>query len=302
MTKLLVLALGGNALLQKGENLEYHNMLKNSIIAATEIAKLASEYRILIVHGNGPQIGLLSLQSECYKEVAPYPFDSLNAESQAMIGYILQQSIYNNSKIKSIVTLITQVLVDKADLAFDLPSKPIGPFYNEKEKEAIQEKYRWEFKKYDELWRRVVPSPKPLEVIEIDIISKLLNLDIIVIAGGGGGIPCIKKQGNLIGLEAVIDKDLTASLLAKELHADILIILTDIDAVYEDYGKPASKPIRQISASELKKLSFAAGTMQPKVDAACNFVLASGKEAFIGGLSELELVLNNKKGTLITLS
>jgi len=250
-------------------------------------------------YSNGPQVGLLSLQSQAYKEVSPYPFDILNAESQGMIGYILQQSIYNNTKTKLATTILTQVLVDQEDQAFNIPSKPIGPFYDEQQKKLIQEKYQWQFIKDGNLWRRIVPSPKPLEVIEVEAILKLLSAGSIVIAGGGGGIPCIRKNNELIGSEAVIDKDLTASLLAKELKADTFIILTDVDAIYENFGKTDSKPIRKISTTELQKHSFPAGTMQPKVDAVCDFVLTSGNEAFIGNLNELELILEKKKGTLI---
>ncbi|WP_423062582.1 carbamate kinase [Candidiatus Paracoxiella cheracis] len=298
---LLVIALGGNALLQRGEPLESDLLRKNVKVAATVIAKAAEEHDIVIAHGNGPQVGLLALQADAYKKVHPYPLDILDAESQGMIGYLLQQEIGNYLQSKSVATLLTQVLVDAKDPAFQSPSKPIGPVYTESQAKAIQQAHDWILKPDGQYFRRVVPSPKPQHIYELDAIKLLLQANTMVIAGGGGGIPCIKTgDKQLKGVEAVIDKDLTASLLARQLKAESLVILTDVDAVYENWGTSAAKAIHNISSKTLRQYQFAAGSMGPKVEAACQFVDATLRPVMIGKLSDLNEILKGKGGTLIT--
>ncbi len=298
---LLVIALGGNALLQRGEPLESDLLRKNVKVAATVIAKAAEEHDIVIAHGNGPQVGLLALQADAYKKVHPYPLDILDAESQGMIGYLLQQEIGNYLQSKSVATLLTQVLVDAKDPAFQSPSKPIGPVYTESQAKAIQQAHDWILKPDGQYFRRVVPSPKPQHIYELDAIKLLLQANTMVIAGGGGGIPCIKTgDKQLKGVEAVIDKDLTASLLARQLKAESLVILTDVDAVYENWGTSAAKAIHNISSKTLRQYQFAAGSMGPKVEAACQFVDATLRPVMIGKLSDLNEILKGKAGTLIT--
>ena len=297
--ELLVLAIGGNALLQRGEPLEYSNMQKNIDKVSKIIAAIVNDYKIIIVHGNGPQVGLLSLQSNAYKEVQPYPFDILNAESQGMIGYLLQQTLANYIQNIPITTLITQVLVDQKDTAFKFPAKFIGPVYNKQESEDLSNRYGWIMKEDGKFYRRVVASPKPIDIIEIDSASTLINFNTIVISGGGGGIPCIRDGNKLIGIEAVVDKDYTAALLAKKLKADKFIILTDVDAVYDNFGTAKSKPIREIDVATLKGHRFPSGSMQPKVDAVCDFVSSTNKTASIGALDKLLEILNRRSGTLI---
>ena len=296
---LIVIALGGNALLQRGEPLSSDYLIKNTILAAKSIAQVAKEHKVLIVHGNGPQVGLLALQSEAYKKVPPYPFDILVAESQGMIGYPLQQSLANNLYDKEVVTLLTRIIVSKKDTAFQDPTKFVGPVYEEEQAKRLQKEKGWIVKRDGEFWRRVVPSPKPLEVIEIDTIKSLINKGTIVIAGGGGGIPCVKDADKIEGVEAVIDKDLAAALIAKKLGADKLIILTDVDAVYENYGTKNSKALRNITVSETKQYNFPAGSMKPKIEAICDFVEHTGHNGNIGQLDKLIEILQEQSGTLI---
>ncbi|MCH9770627.1 MAG: carbamate kinase [Gammaproteobacteria bacterium] len=298
---LIVIALGGNALLQRGQPLEANLLRENVVKAATEIAKVAEHHEVVIVHGNGPQVGLLALQADAYKKVHPYPLDILDAESQGMIGYLLQQEIGNHTQTKSAVTLLTQVLVDAKDSAFSAPTKFIGPVYNETEAKTIKQQHAWILKADGKYLRRVVASPKPQHICELEIIDLLLK-DNVVIAGGGGGIPCIKEANHhLKGVEAVIDKDLTASLMAIQLKADAFVILTDVDAVYENWNQPSAKPIQQITADEINQQSFPAGSMQPKITAVCEFTNATGYSSMIGNLNQLQDILAGKAGTKITI-
>jgi len=297
---LYVIALGGNALLQRGQALEAENLYKNALEATTHIAKLAKNHGIVIVHGNGPQIGLLALQSAAYTKVKPYPFDILGAESQGMIGYVLQQGLKNALPERNTVTLLTQVLVDQDDKAFQYPSKPIGPTYSAEESQQLQlEHPEWCFKPDGKYFRRVVPSPKPQAIEELTLIQTLLGKHTIVIAAGGGGIPCIKKNNQLVGVEAVIDKDMTASLLAQTLQADGFIILTDVDGVYDDWDTNHQKLIPKISVDELNQREFAAGSMQPKITAACSFTTNTKRPAMIGNLSKLDEIIAGASGTMI---
>lgn len=297
--ELLVLAIGGNALLQRGESLEYSYMQKNINIVSKIISETINDYNTIIVHGNGPQVGLLSLQSHAYGKVRPYPFDILNAESQGMIGYLLQQTLANYMPNISITTVVTQVLVDRKDQAFKFPTKFIGPVYNKQESTDLNNKHGWIMKKDGKFYRRVVASPKPIDIIEMDSISTLINANTVVIAGGGGGIPCIKDNTKLRGIEAVVDKDYTAALLAKRLKASRFVILTDVDAVYDNFSTPESKPIREIDAATLRKYKFPLGSMQPKIDAVCDFVSSTNRTASIGSFDKLVEILNGRSGTLI---
>ena len=299
---LIVIALGGNALLKRGDPLRADLQRKNIKLAAQEIAKLAENHQVVICHGNGPQVGLLSLQSEAYTEVPPYPLDILDAESQGMIGYLIQQEVGNKLIEKDIVTLLTQIIVDKNDPAFNTPTKPIGPVYRKKEQaKAIAKKRHWQIAQDGNYWRRVVPSPQPKEIVELNIIKTLIKDKMMVICGGGGGIPVIKQpDGTLKGIEAVIDKDNTSALIAEKIGADALVILTDIEAVCENWQTPNEKKIKAISPSMLKTMKFAKGSMGPKVTATSRFVKNTGKFAAIGTLFKLKKILEKESGTQIT--
>lgn len=297
---LIVIALGGNALLQPNEALTAENLIKNSRVAAEQIAKIAEEHQVLLVHGNGPQVGLLALQAEAYHETSPYPFDILDAESQGMVGYVLQQSIKNTLPKRECVTILTQVLVDIEDHDFLSPSKPIGPFYKKKQFEQLKKQHpHWHFQSTSQGFRRLIASPSPIEIIEISSIKRLLENNSIVIAGGGGGIPCAIVHNGIRGIEAVIDKDLTASLLACLLSADQFVILTNIDAVYTDWGTKKLKCISETTVDRLSKMDFELGSMQPKIDAVCQFATTTKHCASIGHLSDLEDILKQKAGTHI---
>ena len=296
-----MIALGGNALLRRGQPLEADLQWQNVKVAASAIAELIREgHEVIICHGNGPQVGLLALQSEAYEEVRSYPLDVLDAESQSMIGYMLQQSLHNELPDKEVVTIVTQVEVNSSDPAFQKPTKFIGPIYSKDQAERLALEYGWTVKVNLDSVRRVVPSPHPKSIIEIDTITTLLDAGIITICGGGGGIPVIKNNGKLSGIEGVIDKDRTAALIAEQIQADALIILTDVDGIYEDYRNPKQQQIKQASVVALEATEFPAGSMGPKVEAACLFVSNTGGISAIGSLSNLLGIVNKESGTHIT--
>ena len=296
-----MIALGGNALLRRGQPLEADLQWQNVKVAASAIAELIREgHEVIICHGNGPQVGLLALQSEAYEEVRSYPLDVLDAESQSMIGYMLQQSLHNELPDKEVVTIVTQVEVNSSDPAFQKPTKFIGPTYSKDQAERLALEYGWTVKVDLDSVRRVVPSPHPKSIIEIDTITTLLDAGIITICGGGGGIPVIKNNGKLSGIEGVIDKDRTAALIAEKIQADALIILTDVDGIYEDYRNPKQQQIKQASVVALEATEFPAGSMGPKVEAACLFVTNTGGISAIGSLSNLLGIVNKESGTHIT--
>jgi len=297
----VVVALGGNALLLRGEPLTAANQRKNVKIAAQALTPVVDRHELVISHGNGPQVGLLALQSAAYRDVEPYPLDVLGAQSEGMIGYLIEQELGNLLPVEQpFATILTMVLVDRDDPAFDQPTKPIGPVYTEEEAQELVKTRGWKVALDTGGWRRVVPSPRPQRIFEIRPIKWLLEKGVIVICTGGGGIPTIyDEEKNLIGVEAVIDKDLASALLAWELHADFLVMATDVEGVYRDYGTPQAELIRHTTPAELRGHDFAAGSMGPKVEAAYRFVELTGGRAAIGALADLPKILAGEAGTLI---
>jgi carbamate kinase len=296
----IVVALGGNALLRRGERPELDLQRRRVAAAAPLLASLADGHRLVITHGNGPQVGLLALQADAgVGEVRPYGLDALGAESEGMIGYLLQQSVRNAAPGVEVVTLLTQVVVDPHDPAFAHPTKPIGAVYPDL---AAVERIgggRWSVAADGAGYRRVVPSPMPQRVVELGIVGHLLDHGVVVVAVGGGGIPVVElPDGSLEGVEAVIDKDLASALIAVELGAQRLLLVTDVDAVYEGFGTEAARAIRSAPPSALRKLDLAAGSMGPKVEAACRFAEAGG-EATIGALDQLPSLLAGRSGTTV---
>tara|TARA_Y100001960_G_C14784189_1_gene890250 strand:- start:35237 stop:36163 length:927 start_codon:yes stop_codon:yes gene_type:complete len=296
----ILIALGGNALLQRGEPLEAETQRINIKKVAEVVNKISEEHNVIITHGNGPQVGLLALQNLNYKETKPYPLDVLGAESSGMIGYMLIQELSNELGIydQSVVNVITRTLVDKNDPAFNNPTKFIGPVYNKQESEEMKSKYGWEIKADGEYYRRVVPSPKPKKIIETNVIKELLEKKHIVVCGGGGGVPTIIENEKYKGVEAVIDKDLTSSLLAQELGVDAFIILTDVSCVYENYKQEDQKMIKHFPIFEFDENSYPDGSMLPKIKAAVDFSINNEGFSSIGKLEELEDIINKKSGTI----
>ena len=295
----IVIALGGNALLRRGEEMTANNQRENIRIAARALAPIIEEHEVVISHGNGPQVGLLSLQSAAYKEVEEYPLDILGAQTQGMIGYMIEQELGNILPIeKPIASILTMVEIDPEDPAFSNPTKPIGPVYSEKEARRLAEDKGWDINQDGEYWRRVVPSPKPHRIFELRPIHWLLEKGTVVICAGGGGIPTsYVKKGKLEGVEVVIDKDRASSLLAFELDADLLIMATDTDGVYTDWGGDSQKIISRTTPEEIGQYKFDKGSMGPKVEAACNFVERSGQRAVIGSLNDLKKMVDSLAGT-----
>lgn len=297
----LVVALGGNALLRRGEPAEAETQRRNVTLAAAALAGLADEHELVLTHGNGPQVGLLALEAEAYDGVAPYPLDVIGAESQGMIGYLLVQALRAETE-RSVVALVTEVAVDAGDPAFRRPTKPIGPVYAEAEARALAAEHGWTVAPDGPHFRRVVPSPEPRAIVELDAVEQLLARGSIVVCAGGGGVPVVREGRGLRGVEAVIDKDLTAALLAEQLAADRLVILTDVDHVERGWGTPAAAPIERATPQELRRLEFADGSMGPKVEAACRFVERTGRAACIGSLTELAEVAAGRSGTRVAAS
>ena len=298
----IVVALGGNALLRRGEPMTADNQRANIRIATEQIAKIHPGNELVIAHGNGPQVGLLSLQAAAYTRVSPYPLDVLGAETEGMIGYIIEQELGNLLDFEvPFATLLTQVEVDAKDPAFQNPTKPIGPVYAKAEAEKLAAEKGWAIAPDGDKYRRVVASPRPKRIFEIRPIKWLLEKKAIVICAGGGGIPTMYgEDGKLRGIEAVIDKDLCSSLLATQLEADLLVIATDVNAAFIDFGKPTQKAIGQAHPDDMEKLGFAAGSMGPKVQAACEFARQTGKTAVIGSLSDIEAIVQGSAGTRIS--
>ncbi|MDR0769657.1 MAG: carbamate kinase [Burkholderiales bacterium] len=297
----IVVALGGNALLPRGKAMSADLQRENIRIASTALAAVARKHQLILGHGNGPQIGLLALQAEALKhQIEPFPFDVLGAESQGMIGYVLAQEMSAQMPNTPVVCVLTQTEVDANDPAMKNPAKFIGPVYGKEEALRLADEKGWTVKPDGEYYRRVVPSPKPQHIVEIDAIRALVNRETVVIAGGGGGIPVVRNDGRRFGLEAVIDKDLCCSLMACELDADCLIIATDVSAAFVGWGAPDAKAIRMAHPDALEALDFAAGSMGPKVEAACAFVKRTGKRAAIGALEEIEAIVDGRAGTTVS--
>jgi carbamate kinase len=299
----IVIALGGNALLRRGEDMTAENQRKNIQIAVKSLAPIVENNELVISHGNGPQVGLLSLQSAAYKEVDEYPLDVLGAQTEGMIGYMIEQELGNLLPIEiPIASILTMVEVDPEDPAFSNPTKPIGPIYTKEEAEELQKFRGWEIKMDGKDWRRVVASPEPHRIFELRPIHWLLEKGTVVICAGGGGIPTIyNKDGKLEGVEVVIDKDRASSLLAFELEADVLVMATDTEGVFQDWGTKNQKIISKTTPEQIKKYDFDKGSMGPKVEAACSFVERSGQRAVIGSLKDIKEMVDGIAGTQFTL-
>ncbi|MGM0826216.1 MAG: carbamate kinase [Pseudomonadota bacterium] len=298
----IVVALGGNALLRRDQPPTAENQLANICSAASQLARVADKHDLVLTHGNGPQVGLLALQADAYLKVDAYPLDVLGAQTDGMIGYLLEQELANRlPAAREVATLITRVEVDPKDPAFKHPGKPIGPVYEKVESEQIAIAKGWSMAPDGSAFRRVVASPKPVRVLGLQAIRWLLERGALVIAAGGGGIPVARNMGtyDLQGVEAVIDKDLCSSLLARELQADLLVIATDVSAVFLDWGKPTQNALEKVTPQDLSQYDFAAGSMGPKVEAAQAFVLATGKRAVIGSLEQIEGMLEGSAGTQV---
>lgn len=277
------------------------NQRANVARAASVLAGLVGEgHSIVITHGNGPQVGLLALQAAATPDGGTFPLDVLGAESAGMIGYVIEQELANLTSQRLFATLLTQVKVDPCDPAFANPTKPIGPVYDEATARRLAGERGWTVAPDGDKWRRVVPSPRPLDILEVSVISYLVEHDVVVICTGGGGVPVIARDdGSMVGVEAVIDKDLASSLLARQLKADMLLMLTDVDAVYVGYGTPEARALRRVGATELSGRDFPAGSMGPKISAAIEFVQATGKPAAIGKLDDAAAILRGEAGTTI---
>jgi carbamate kinase len=305
----VVVALGGNALLRRGQALSAENQRANARAACRALAPLALEHELVVSHGNGPQVGLLALQGSAYTAVDTYPLDVLDAQTEGMIGYMLEQELGNELPFeRHLATLLTMIEVDPADPAFDHPTKPIGPVYDADEAERLAREKGWAMMPDGDKLRRAVPSPAPKRIFGIHVIKSLLDQGVIVICAGGGGIPTAYTEETatpgrrLQGVEAVIDKDMASALLAIEIGADALLIVTDVDAVYSGWGTPEQTAIRMATPDELDAAGFAAGSMGPKVRAACWFAEKTGGFAVIGSIDDTQALLRGEAGTRVALT
>lgn len=298
----IVAALGGNALLERGQKPDASVQAENVRRAVAALAPLAHEHELVVTHGNGPQVGVLALQSASDPNLTtPYPFDVLGAQTQGMIGYWLLQSLQNCLPGRQVAAIINQTLVSATDPAFEHPTKPIGEVYDEQMAKRLADQRGWAVRPDGSGWRRVVGSPRPQRVVETRLIRLLLGSGAVVVCAGGGGVPVIRNEdGHLEGVEAVVDKDLTTSVLAEALDADALLILTDVPHVVRGYGTPDAEPVLRATPSSLQREDFASGSMGPKVDAACRFVEVTGDMAAIGRLEDAQEILAGRAGTIIT--
>ena len=299
----IVIALGGNAILRRGEPMTAENQRANIRRAALRIAEVVPGNEVVVAHGNGPQVGLLALQAAAYDAVPPYPLDVLGAQTEAMIGYVIEQELGNALDPRTpLATLLTMVEVDPHDEAFDHPTKPIGPVYDRAEIETLAAERGWAVAPDGRGFRRVVASPEPRRIFEIDAIRTLMSLGTLVVCAGGGGIPtAYDAQGRLHGVEAVIDKDLASSLLARGLDADLLVIATDVDGIYADWGTASQRRLEDVTPEELERLDLPAGSMGPKARAACRFVTETGRSAVIGSLDDIARLVDGTAGTRVAL-
>jgi carbamate kinase len=299
----IVVALGGNALQRRGEPMTVEGQRHNVAMACKPLAPVAEEHELVISHGNGPQVGLLALQAAAYDAASVYPFDVLGAQTDGMIGYLIEQELGNLlPPEKPLATVLTMIVVDPDDPAFEFPTKFVGPVYTADAARELAARRGWVFRQDGDAWRRVVPSPLPRRIVEIRPVEWLLARDCVVIAAGGGGIPTMFPHGTrtLVGVEAVIDKDRASAVLAQELHADLLVIATDVDAVYLDWGTPEQRAVVTAHPDALDPGLFPPGSMGPKVEAAADFARASGRSAVIGSLDQLSSMLAGDGGTRIS--
>jgi carbamate kinase len=300
---LVVVALGGNALLKRGEPMTAEVQRQNIRVAAEALAPVASSHQLVLSHGNGPQVGLLALQGAAYNAVEPYPLDVLGAETEGMVGYMIEQELGNLLPFEvPFATILTMVEVDPADPAFKEPTKFIGPVYERSEADRLAAGKGWVFKLDGAKWRRVVPSPQPRRIFEIRPIKWLLEQGTIVICAGGGGIPTMYTPDGtrrLVGAEVVVDKDRASGLLANQLAADLYVMATDVDGVYLDWGQPTQRRLQRTTPGEMARYPFAAGSMGPKVEAACEFVASTGRRAAIGALADIERIVAGEAGTIV---
>jgi carbamate kinase len=297
----IVAALGGNALLQRGERPDAAIEQRHILRAVEALAPLGQAHDLVVTHGNGPQVGLLALESDADPALSRgYPLDALGAQTQGMIGYWLAQALHNSLPGRAFAALVCQTVVSADDPAFAHPSKFVGQVYDQAQAEKLAHERGWVVQPDGPSWRRVVPSPLPHELVELSVIKRLVDDGVGVICAGGGGIPVVRDQaGRLVGTEAVVDKDRTAALLAQLLGADVLVLLTDVAAVQVGYGTPSARPIGRTSVAELRRLELPAGSMGPKVEAACDFVEATGHMAAIGRLEDAEALVKGSAGTVV---
>jgi carbamate kinase len=303
----VVVALGGNALLKRGEPMTAENQRINVRSAAPALAAVASEHELVLSHGNGPQVGLLALQAAAYTDVDPYPLDILGAQTEGMIGYVLEQELGNVMPADApLATILTMVQVDPGDPAFEDPTKFVGPVYTRSQADTLIADKGWVFKPDGDSWRRVVPSPEPQHIFEIRPIRWLLEHGVVLICAGGGGVPTMFQRSvardTLVGVEAVIDKDLASELLARETAADVYVMATDVEAVYADWGTPQQRAVGRVTTDELRQQKFPAGSRGPKVEAACRFVEATGGRAAIGALTQIQQIVAGDAGTQVVAS
>jgi carbamate kinase len=299
----IVVALGGNALQRRGEPMTVEGQRHNVALACIPLAPVAEQHELVVSHGNGPQVGLLALQAASYDDVSAYPFDVLGAQTEGMIGYLIEQELGNLvPQDKRLATLLTMTLVDAGDPAFAHPTKFVGPVYTVEQAEKLADQRGWVFQADGDKQRRVVPSPIPRRIVEVEAVETLLDRGYVVVCAGGGGIPTMYSPGTttLVGVEAVIDKDRASAVLARDLKADLLVIATDVDAVYLDWGTPQQRRVVTAHPDALDPGLFPAGSMGPKVEAAADFARASGRTAVIGSLEQLSSMLAGDGGTRIS--
>ena len=302
----VVVALGGNALLKRGEPMTAEAQRHNVRLAAPMLASVAQQHQLVLTHGNGPQVGLLALQTAAYTDAAPFPLDVLGAQTEGMIGYVIEQELGNVLPPDApLATILTMIEVDPDDPAFANPTKFVGPVYDRSQAEQLAAEKGWVVKPDGKFWRRVVPSPEPKRIFEIRPIRWLLDKNAVVICAGGGGIPTMytpDADRMLVGVEAVIDKDLASELLAREVEADLFVMATDVDGVYADWGAPEQRRLEKVTAEQLHGAEFAAGSMGPKVAAALRFVDNTGSRSAIGSLEQIEQIVDGTAGTQVALA
>ncbi|WP_127842082.1 carbamate kinase [Actinomyces wuliandei] len=298
----IVAALGGNALLRRGDKPDARTQIANVEQAARQLAELAREHELVITHGNGPQVGVLALESANDERLSePYPFDTLGAETQGMIGYWLLQAVRNEMPEHEVAALVNQTLVSADDPAFANPTKFVGEVYDEATATRLAQERGWVVKADGQFFRRVVGSPQPQAIIETDTVRALVERGTVVVCAGGGGVPVVRDEdGRLKGVEAVIDKDLTASVLAQAVQADALLILTDVDGVFTGYGTPQQQQVPRATPEELRGMGLPAGSMGPKVEAVSRFVESTGGMAAIGRLEDATRIISGESGTVVT--